>query len=101
MRVVYVSTIERGGPLTHLRQLAPRVAAEGVEVEVLCGSEELAESFRGLDVPAHTVEVSHKLDVRGARRLLPFMSWRRSPSGGTWSSPARRTTARRNSATSS
>jgi glycosyltransferase involved in cell wall biosynthesis len=73
MRVVYVSTIERGGPLTHLRQLVPRVATAGLDVEVLCGSEELAESFRQLDVPATAVEVAHKLDVRGAGRLLPLV----------------------------
>jgi glycosyltransferase involved in cell wall biosynthesis len=73
MRVVYVSTIERGGPLTHLRQLAPRVAAQGVDVEVLCGSERLAESFRALDVPARAVEVAHKFDVRGAGALLPLI----------------------------
>ena len=70
MRVVYVSTIERGGPLTHLRQLVPRVAAEGVDVQVLCGSEELAETFRRLDVPAEAVPVANKLDVRGAAALL-------------------------------
>jgi glycosyltransferase involved in cell wall biosynthesis len=73
MRVVYVSTIERGGPLTHLRQLVPRVAAEGVEVQVVCGSEELAESFRRLDVPARAVSVGHKLDLRGASRFLPIL----------------------------
>ena len=73
MRVVYISTIERGGPLTHLRQLVPRVAAEGVDVEVVCGSEELAESFRRLGVAARAVEVAHKLDVRGASRLLPLV----------------------------
>jgi glycosyltransferase involved in cell wall biosynthesis len=66
MRVVYVSTIERGGPLTHLRQLAPRVAAEGVEVRVLCGSESLAKSFRELGLDAEPVPVAHKLDLRGA-----------------------------------
>jgi glycosyltransferase involved in cell wall biosynthesis len=73
MRVVYVSTIERGGPLTHLRQLVPRVAAQGVDVEVICGSEGLAESFRRLDVPARAVEVSHKYDLRGAGALLPLV----------------------------
>jgi glycosyltransferase involved in cell wall biosynthesis len=73
MRVVYVSTIERGGPLTHLRQLVPRVAAQGVDVEVVCGNEELAESFRGLDVPARAVSVAHKLDLRGAVALLPLV----------------------------
>jgi glycosyltransferase involved in cell wall biosynthesis len=74
MRVVYVSTIERGGPLTHLRQLAPRVAGLGVDVEVICGSEELAESFRRLDVPARAVEVTHKLDARGAAALVPLVA---------------------------
>jgi glycosyltransferase involved in cell wall biosynthesis len=72
MRVVYVSTIERGGPLTHLRQLVPRVAAEGVEVHVLAGSEPLAESFRVLGVSAEAVPVAHKLDLLGGREL-----WRR------------------------
>jgi glycosyltransferase involved in cell wall biosynthesis len=72
MRVVYVSTIERGGPLTHLRQLVPRVAAEGVEVHVLTGSEPLAESFRTLGVSAEAVPVAHKLDLLGGRDL-----WRR------------------------
>lgn len=73
MRVVYVSTIERGGPLTHLRQLTPRVAAEGVDVRVVCGSEELAESFRALEVPAEVVPVRHKLDLAGAISLWPHL----------------------------
>jgi hypothetical protein len=72
MKVVYVSTIERGGPLTHLRQLVPRVAAEGIDVHVLCGSDALAETFRDLDVSAEAVPVGHKLDLPGGRDL-----WRR------------------------
>jgi glycosyltransferase involved in cell wall biosynthesis len=72
MRVVYVSTIERGGPLTHVLQLAPRVAAEGVDVHVLAGNEPLAASFRALGVSAEALSVTHKLDVRGGREL-----WRR------------------------
>lgn len=71
MRVVYVSTLERGGPLTHLRQLAPRVAAEGVNVGVLCANEEVAKSFRRLGVAAEAVPVGHKLDLRGAAALWP------------------------------
>jgi glycosyltransferase involved in cell wall biosynthesis len=71
MKVVYVSTIERGGPLTHLRQLVPRVAAQGVDVQVLCGNEPVAETFRALDVPVEVVRIGHKLDVRGAAALLP------------------------------
>jgi len=73
MRVVYVSTIERGGPLTHLRQLVPRVAAQGLDVEVICGNDELAESFRRLGVASRAVEVAHKYDVRSAGALLPLV----------------------------
>src|SRR3954468_14438851 len=74
MRVVYISTIERGGPLTHLRQLVPRVAAEGVAVSVVCGNEPVAETFRALDVPVEVVPIADKLDVRGAKALLPLVA---------------------------
>jgi hypothetical protein len=72
VRVVYVSTLEGGAPVTHLRLLAPRVAAEGVDVEVICASERVAESFRALDVSARAAPVGHKLDFRGGAAL-----WRR------------------------
>lgn len=72
MRVVYVSTLEDGAPVTHLRLLAPRVAAESVDVEVICASEPVAESFRALDVSAQAAPVGHKLDLRGGAAL-----WRR------------------------
>jgi glycosyltransferase involved in cell wall biosynthesis len=71
MRVLYISTIERGGPVTHVRELVPRVAAEGVEVRVLCASAALAETFRALHVDAEAVPVAHKLDMRGAAALWP------------------------------
>ncbi len=73
MRVVYVSTIERGGPLTHLRQLVPKVAAAGVDVHVLCGGEQQADGFRRLGVPADAVPIAHKLDFRGAAGLWPLL----------------------------
>lgn len=72
MRVVYVSTLEGGGPVVHLRQLAPHVAAEGLDVEVICASEAVAESFRALDLAAEAVPVGHKLDLRAGAAL-----WRR------------------------
>lgn len=73
MKVIYVSTIERGGPLTHLRKLAPRVAAEGVDVRVLCASAEVAETFRELSVAADAVPVKHKLDAAGVAALWPHL----------------------------
>jgi glycosyltransferase involved in cell wall biosynthesis len=73
VRVVYVSTLERGGPLSHLRQLAPHVAGEGLEVLVACATEEVAESFRRLEVEAIPIPVAHKLDLRGASALSPLL----------------------------
>jgi glycosyltransferase involved in cell wall biosynthesis len=69
MRVAYVSTIERGGPVSHLRQLAPRVAEQGVDVRVLCANENVAASFRSIGVEAEAAPVGHKLDLRGGRDL--------------------------------
>jgi glycosyltransferase involved in cell wall biosynthesis len=73
MRVLYISTLERGGPVTHLRELVPRVAAEGVDVRMLCANAELAETFRALNVDADAVPLAHKLDVAGAAALWPHV----------------------------
>lgn len=71
MKVVYVSTASSGGTISHLRTLAPHVAAAGVEVRILCLSEEVAEQFRAAGVAATVLPVRHKLDLLGAARLWP------------------------------
>ncbi|HEX2044484.1 MAG TPA: glycosyltransferase family 4 protein, partial [Gaiellaceae bacterium] len=68
MRVVYVSSIPRGGPVSHLLQLGPRVAALGADVLVLCADERLAGSFRERGVEAVALPLRHKLDIAGALR---------------------------------
>ena len=68
MRVVYVSSLPKGGPVAHLRILAPAVARAGVDVHVLCLDERVAESFRALGVEASAAPLHHKADVAGARR---------------------------------
>lgn len=73
MRVVYVSTLERGGPLSHLRQLAPHVAARGVDVHVVCATEAVAEGFRADGVPATPLAIADKFDLRGAAGLWPLV----------------------------
>ena len=52
MKVVYVTTIERGGPVAHLQTLAPAIAAAGVSVHVVCASEAVAATFRDRGVPS-------------------------------------------------
>jgi glycosyltransferase involved in cell wall biosynthesis len=74
MRVVYVSTLERGGPLSHLRQLAPRVAAAGLDVHVACATEEVAAAFRRDGVAATAATIADKRDMRGAARLWPLLA---------------------------
>jgi glycosyltransferase involved in cell wall biosynthesis len=73
MRIVYVSTIERGGPLSHLQILAPAVAARGIDVHVVCANEAVAQSFRAAGLDSSVVEVRSKTDLRGAIQLRPLL----------------------------
>ena len=69
MRVVFASTLESGGPVSHLRYLLPRVAASGADVTLLCQSERVAEDFKPMGIRVRVVPVGGRLDVRGAWRL--------------------------------
>ena len=55
--------------MSHVRDLAPAVAARGVDVTVICADEHVAEEFRGLGVGAEVVPLRHKLDIAGAASL--------------------------------
>jgi glycosyltransferase involved in cell wall biosynthesis len=69
LKVVYASSLERGGPLSHLRDLAPQVAGQGLDVTVLCASEAVAAGFRESGIEAVVVPLRHKLDMAGAARV--------------------------------
>jgi glycosyltransferase involved in cell wall biosynthesis len=66
VKVVYAVSVARGGPLTHVLELAPRVAACGVDVTVLSSTRTSTERARGLGLDAVLVPLDHKFDVRGA-----------------------------------
>jgi len=66
MRIVYVSSLSKGGPLSHVRDLAPSMAALGADVHVVVENETLAKEFRGLGVGASIASMRHKFDLRGA-----------------------------------
>lgn len=74
MRVVYVCSLTAGGPLTHLRELAPHVSAEGVDVRVVCADEPAAATFRDAGVEAVVRPLHHKLDLAGAARIRPELA---------------------------
>lgn len=71
MKVLYVSTNDGGGPITHLRDLLPAVTRLGVDVKVLCRDERVRGSFAGLGIDAVTMPVRHKFDVRGMAAVWP------------------------------
>jgi glycosyltransferase involved in cell wall biosynthesis len=74
-RAVYVSTLDHGGPVTHLLDLAPRVAAEpGLEVRVVCGTDEVAARFRAAGLRADVHRVRSKWDVAAAGRLWRLLA---------------------------
>ncbi|HEY7694384.1 MAG TPA: glycosyltransferase family 4 protein [Gaiellaceae bacterium] len=73
MKVVYASSLEVGGPLTHLLDLAPAVARQGVDVTVLCASDRLAEAFRSRGVAAASVPLQSRADVPGVLRVRPYL----------------------------
>jgi glycosyltransferase involved in cell wall biosynthesis len=68
VRVVYVSSLPKGGPVSHLRVLAPAMARAGADVQVLCLNEEVADMFRAAGVAASVAPLQHKGDVAGAAR---------------------------------
>jgi glycosyltransferase involved in cell wall biosynthesis len=65
MRIVYVSTIDHGGPVSHVLDLAPRIAARDHDVHVICANDAIAARFRALGLGATPVPVRSKWDARG------------------------------------
>ncbi len=74
MRVALVSSLPSGGPVSHLRYLAPHLLETGIQIEVVCGTEAVRRAFADLDVPASVVPLRSKYDVRGARALAAALN---------------------------
>ena len=64
-----MSSLPAGGPLSHVRDLAPAVAARGIDVTVICADERVAAAFREAGLKAAVVPLQSKFDLRNARRL--------------------------------
>jgi glycosyltransferase involved in cell wall biosynthesis len=69
LRVVYVSSLPKGGPVAHLQALAPAIAAAGADVRVVCGDEAVARPLRAKGIDAVVVPLRHKGDVAGGWRV--------------------------------
>ena len=64
-----MSSLPAGGPLSHVRDLAPAVAARGVDVSVICADERVAADFRAVGLEVAVVPLQSKFDLGNARRL--------------------------------
>jgi glycosyltransferase involved in cell wall biosynthesis len=73
MRVVYVSTLDAGGPLSHMRALAADVARAGADVGVICADECTAEMLAQEGIRADVVRMRHKLDLAGGAKAWPLL----------------------------
>jgi glycosyltransferase involved in cell wall biosynthesis len=73
VKVVYASSLPAGGPVSHVRDLAPAVAACGVDVKVVCADEAVASGFRRMGLEAVASPLRDKHDLRGAARLVPLL----------------------------
>ena len=71
MKVTYVSTLVQGGPVAHLEGLVPFVLAAGADVDVVVGTDALADRFEAIGARAHVIPVDDKRDLIGALRLWP------------------------------
>jgi glycosyltransferase involved in cell wall biosynthesis len=73
VKVVYVSTLDRGGPLVHVEALARHMASAGADVHVICASEGVATRLSSAGVEASLVPLRHKLDVGRAATVWPLL----------------------------
>lgn len=73
MRVVYVCSLDAGGPVAHLQSLAPAVAETGADVKVVCSDERVAAGFKSAGLEAVVVPMRHKLDLAAGARVWPHV----------------------------
>jgi hypothetical protein len=71
MKVTYVSTLVQWEPIAHLEGLVPFVLAAGADVDVVVGTDALADRFEAFGARAHVIPVDDKRDLIGALRLWP------------------------------
>lgn len=69
MRVVLVSTLERGGPIEQSLLLSRGLARAGASVLVTCANAQLAERFAVDGVRATVAPLRHQADAAGAARI--------------------------------
>ncbi|HEX8855963.1 MAG TPA: glycosyltransferase, partial [Thermoleophilaceae bacterium] len=72
MRVVLVTSLERGGPVEHSLLLARELTRHGADVGAVCATPELRQRFEAAGADAAVIPLRRTLDVSGARAAMRF-----------------------------
>jgi glycosyltransferase involved in cell wall biosynthesis len=72
VRVVFVTSLERGGPVEHTDCLARALTADGVDVGVVCANRAVAERIRSGGVEAVEIPLRRSFDPAAARRIWQY-----------------------------
>ena len=73
MHVVYASTLDAGGPLVQMRELALAMNATGIRVSAICADEPTARLLEDAGIEAAVVRMRDKYDVRGGAAAWPLL----------------------------
>jgi glycosyltransferase involved in cell wall biosynthesis len=69
VRVLLVTSIDRGGPLEQARVLAAALVRAGHDVGAVCATDAIAERFRQVGVDVKAIPLRHVLDAGQAARI--------------------------------
>jgi glycosyltransferase involved in cell wall biosynthesis len=72
VRVVLVTSLERGGPVEHSLLLARELARLGVDVGAVCATPDLRQRFEEAGASAAEIPLRRTLDLSGARQAMRF-----------------------------
>ncbi len=73
MRVRFVTSLERGGPIEHTLSLARSMGEAGIDVGAVCASSNIAERFRAAGADAAVIPLRSWWDGRHARQAWSYV----------------------------
>jgi glycosyltransferase involved in cell wall biosynthesis len=72
VKVRFVTSLTRGGPIEHTLYLARAMARQGIDVGAVCAATSVAERFASAGIEARRIPLEHPLDASHARRIWRY-----------------------------
>jgi glycosyltransferase involved in cell wall biosynthesis len=73
MRVRFVTSLRRGGPVEHTLSLARAMAEDGVDVGAVCVNDDVAKRFRAAEADSRVIPLRSWRDARHAREAWNYV----------------------------